>query len=126
MSPSTTLAPSAPFAHREFNGELLLEELRDLRAAGVGNRHMVECALALREVRGQPLADALIRIKQIATLRFGGVPELSGLLTRWSAKLKTERDVSELILHFQRIAIVSGLIGAIGRGVALLPRGGRR
>jgi len=41
-------------------------------------------------------------------------------------KLKTERDVSELGLHFQRLAAVSGLIGAIGRGASRLPKGGRR
>lgn len=126
MSASNSLAPSAPFVQREFNGETLLDELRELRASGVGYRHLIDCALAFRELKGVPLADALIRIKQMASSRFGGQPELAGLLTRWSAKVKTERDVTELGLHFQRLAAVSGLIGAIGRGTSLLPKGGRR
>lgn len=126
MSSSSTQAPSAPFVHREFNGETLLDELRDLRAAGVGNKHLMDCALALRELRGLPVTDAVLHLKLVASGRFGAQPELAGLLVRWAAKLKTPRDVTELSLHFQRLAAVSGLIGAIGRGAALLPRGGRR
>jgi hypothetical protein len=125
MPPSSTL--SAPFVHREFNGELLLEELRDLRGAGVGLKHLFDCSQAMKELRGLPLADALVRIKQIASGRFQAQPELAGLMVRWSAKLRSERDVTELVLHFQRMAATSALLGAMLRGSGRLPpRGGRR
>jgi hypothetical protein len=124
MAPSAPL--SAPFLQREFNGELLLEELRDLRGAGVGLKHLIDCSRAMKELRGLPLADAIVRVKQIASARFGAQPELAGLMVRWAAKLRSERDVTELILHFQRLAATSALIGAMGRGASRLPTGARR
>ena len=124
MSPSAPL--SAPFLHREFNGELLLEELRDLRGAGVGQKHLNDCSQAAKELLGLPVGDAIVRLKQIASGRFQAQPELAGLMVRWAAKLKSERDVTELVRHFQRLALSSALIGAMGRGAGRLPRGARR
>ena len=51
---------SAPFAHRELNGEMLLEALEELRLAQVPQRQLNECAQAVRELtqliekRGKP------------------------------------------------------------------------
>jgi len=123
MPPSQTPTLSAPFAHREFNGEQLLDELRDLRGAGVGQRHLVDCVLALREVTGLPVPQAVERIREIATYRFQAQPELAGSLVRWAAKLRTGPDVEELVEHFHRLAASALLIGAMGRGVSRLPGG---
>lgn len=123
--PSKSLSP--PFADRELNGEILLDELNDLRGAGVGPRSLIDCALALRELNGMMLAEAQAKLKAIAGGRFQTVPELASLLVRWSAKLKSERDVFELTSHFERLAMSSALFGAMGRGASRLPhRGARR
>jgi hypothetical protein len=127
MSRPDPQALSAPFAHRELNGEQLLEELRDLRGAAVNQKHLNDCAAVMvRELRGLPPTEAVLRLKQIAAGRFQAQPELAGLLVRWAGKLRTERDVVELCAHLFRLAAASALLGAIGRGSARLPRGGRR
>ena len=51
-------------------------------AAGVGNRHLTDCALALRELRGLPVTEAILHLKQVAAGRFGKWVEWPDLHTR--------------------------------------------
>lgn len=116
---------SPPFAHREFNGETLLEELRDLRQAAVPQRQLDDCALAMRHLRTTPVAELAPRLKQLAQARFGAQPEMAGLLVRWAAKVRSAQDVMALCLHFERLALASALISAMYRGSGRLPKAGR-
>lgn len=111
--PKPTLSP--PFASRELNGEVLLEELSDLRDSRVGTQHLIDCALAVRAIRNVRVSEAMVRIKQLAGGRFQSQPALAALLMRWAAKLKTEADVTALTGHLERMALTSSLLGAIRR-----------
>lgn len=114
---------SPPFAHREFNGETLLEELKALRQSAVAQRQLDDCALAVRALKGATPAELPSRFKQLAQSRFGAQPELSGLLVRWAAKVRTPADVGALCSHFERLALTSSLISSLYRGAGRLPKG---
>ena len=117
---------SAPFASRELNGELLLEELEQLRDAQIRQNALNDCALALQELDGLRVNEAAVRIRQLAGSRFQGQPALASLLVRWAARLKTEVDVPHLTSHLRRLALTSALIGAMRRGADRLgARGGK-
>src|SRR5688572_33177333 len=79
-------APSAPFADRELNGTGLLEEMRHLREAVVNQKHINDCAIALRGLPGKALLDAMLEIKSMATTRFQTQPELARLLVTWRSE----------------------------------------
>ena len=110
--------PSASFAHRELNGQLLLEELRALREAQVRQRHLEDCAQALRGLEGMRVGEASRRIREIASGRFTGQPALASLMVRWAAKMRVEEDVAALGQHFRRLALTAALVGALRRGGA--------
>ncbi len=116
---------TAPFVSREFNGEVLLEELADLRNAQVQQRHLFDCVLGLRDLQGVRVSEAATRLKFLASNRFAGQPALASLLVRWAAKLKSELDVPLLVSHFERLALSAALVAALRRGQERLPRGGR-
>ncbi|MFZ5443958.1 MAG: hypothetical protein ACOZQL_28400 [Myxococcota bacterium] len=107
--------PSTPFVSRELNGEVLLEELADLRNAQVPQKHLVDLVAGLRDLEGVRVSEAAQRLKQLAANRFSGTPALASLLVRWAARLKTEPDVPLLISHFERLAITASIVGAIRR-----------
>ncbi|MBL8919786.1 MAG: hypothetical protein JNJ54_13040 [Myxococcaceae bacterium] len=117
--------PSAPFASRELNGELLLDELVDLRNAQVAQKHLDDLVRALHELEGSRAAEAVVRLKQLAANRFSSQPAVASLLVRWAAKLKSEVDVGLLVAHLERLALVSAMLGALRRGAERLPKGGR-
>lgn len=122
---SSKLQPSTPFASREFNGEVLLDELDELRAAQIPQKHLTDVVLGLRELSGARVSDASSRIKFLATNRFAGQPALASLLVRWAAKLKVEADVPLLVSHLERLALTSAIIAALRRGAERLPKAGR-
>jgi hypothetical protein len=124
MPQSSAKAPSPPFASREFNGEVLLEELSELRAAHVQHKQLVDCAHGLRELTGVHATEATARIKQLATSRFAGTV-LATLLARWTSRLKSDVDVPMLIGHFERMALVHGVTAAMKRAAERFPKGGR-
>jgi hypothetical protein len=115
--------PSAPFASRELNGEVLLEALGDLRQSQVQQRHLDDCALALRDFSGLRGAEAVTRLKHLASNRFAGQPALASLLVRWAAKLKSDADVPLLIGHFERLALTSSLVAVVRRSADGLKKG---
>lgn len=117
---STGLSP--PFAHREFNGDTLLDELRSLRQSAVPQKQLDDCALAVRGLKNLSASELPLRFKQLAQARFGAQPEIAGLLVRWSAKVKSPADVAALCLHFERLALTSALISALYRGAGRLPK----
>ena len=106
---------SAPFASRELNGEVLFEELSDLRDSRVGPQHLVDCALVVRQIRDVRVSEAMVRLKQLAGGRFNSQPALAALLMRWASKLKTEADVAALAGHIERLALSATLLSAIRR-----------
>lgn len=114
--PSLRSAVSGPFAHREFNGETLLEELATLRDAQVRQKQLEDCVSALKGLSGMRVGEASTRLRQIAGGRFAAQPVLARLLVRWAGLLRTEADVGALAGHFRRLAITSALIGALRRG----------
>jgi hypothetical protein len=117
--------PSPPFASREFNGEVLLDELDELRNAQLAQKHLTDVVLGLRDVSSLRVSDACLRLKQLASNRFAGQPALASLLVRWAAKLKTEADVLALVGHFERLALTSAIVSALRRGAERLPKAGR-
>lgn len=117
--------PSAPFASRELNGELLLSEIDELRSAQVQQQHLVDCVLSLRDLSGAQVGDAVDRLEHLAASRFGGQPALASLLVRWAQRLRTEADLPLLLLHFEQLALTAALIGALRRAADALPRGGQ-
>jgi len=119
------MAASAPFQNRELNGELLLEELSDLRHAQIQQKHLNDCVANLRSLAGSRVSEASQQLKALASGRFAGQPALASLLVRWAAKLKTEFDVSLLVGHLERLALTAAVVGALRRGSERLPKGGR-
>lgn len=117
--------PSTPFASREFNGEVLLDELDDLRNAALAQKHLTDLVLGLREVSALRLPDAVTRLKHLASNRFAGQQALSSLLLRWAGRVKSEADVQALVGHLERLALTSAIITALRRGAERLPHGGR-
>lgn len=107
--------PSTPFSSRELNGEVLLEELSDLRQAQVHQKHLSDLVVGLRDLEGVRVSEASQRLKQLAANRFSGTPALASLLVRWAAKLKVEPDVPLLIAHFERLAVTAAIVGAVRR-----------
>ena len=116
---------SAPFLSRELNGEVLLEELTELRNAQVAQRNLDDLVRALKDLEGSRVSEASARLKSLATNRFAGQPALASLLVRWAARLKTELDVPLLSSHLERLALTSAVISALRRGAERLPKGGR-
>ncbi len=117
--------PSAPFVSRELNGEQLLEELADLRNSQVAQKHLNDCALAVREFSGVRVSEASTRLKALATSRFASQPALASLLVRWAGRLKSEVDVPLLVAHLERLALTAAVVGGLRRGAERLPRAGR-
>jgi hypothetical protein len=117
--------PSPPFVSREFNGEVLLDELADLRAAQVHSRHLVDCLGALRGLDGVRVSEVATRLRALAGHRFTSQPALASLLVRWAARLKNEIEVPLLVSHFERLVLTSLLVTALQRGAERLPRSGR-
>jgi hypothetical protein len=105
--------PSTPFASREFNGELLVQELDDLRALSV--RQLCDLALAMRDLMGVRATEAAQKVQQLAVGRFSSPPSLAALLKLSAKKLKVDADVPMLISHFERLAITSAITNVIGR-----------
>lgn len=114
MAPAKSL-PSTPFASRELNGEVLLEELTDLRGAQILQKHLNDLVVGLRDLEGVRVSEAAQRLKHLAANRFSGTPALASVLVRWAGKLKAEADVPLLIAHFERLAITAAIVGAIRR-----------
>ncbi len=121
MAPAK-LQPSTPFASREFNGEVLLEELTDLRNAQVPLKHLSELVLGLRDLQGVRVSEASQRLTQLAANRFSGTPALSSLLVRWAKRLKVEPDVPLLIAHFERLALTAAIVSSVRRAAESLKR----
>jgi hypothetical protein len=119
------MAASAPFQSRELNGELLLDELADLRQAQVQQKHLNDCAANVRGLSGMRVAEAAQQLRAIASTRFAAQPALAALLVRWSGKLKSEVDVSVLVGHLERLAFTAAIVGAVKRCAERLPRSGR-
>jgi hypothetical protein len=117
--------PSAPFASRELNGEVLLSELEELRSAQVQQRHLIDCVLSLRELPQTRMTEAAARLKQLAANRFAGQPALASLLVRWAQRLRSEADLPLLLIHLEQLALTSAIIGALRRATERLPRGGQ-
>lgn len=117
--------PSTPFASRELNGEVLLEELSDLRNAQVPQKLLSDLVGGLRDLEGVRVSEAAQRLKQLAANRFSATPSLASLLVRWSAKLKVEADVPLLISHFERLAITAAIVASVRRASDSLKGGGR-
>ena len=69
-APPPKAQPAPPFANRELNGEVLLEELSELRTAQVHQKQLNDCVVGLRELTGVRASEAGARIKQLAEMPF--------------------------------------------------------
>lgn len=112
--------PSTPFVSRELNGEVLLEELADLRHAQVPMKLLSDLVVGLRDLEGVRVSEAAQRLKQLAANRFSSTPALASLLVRWAAKLKVEPDVPLLIAHFERLALTAAIVASVRRAADAL------
>jgi len=118
--------PSPPFASRELNGQVLLEELAELGQAQIAQRHLDDCVAGLGDLEGIRASDAASRLKHLAANRFSSQPALGRLLVQWAGKLKTEADIPLLKNHLFRLAMASAVLGALRRGAERLPRSHHR
>lgn len=112
--------PSSPFVSREFNGEVLLDELDELRVGQVPQRQLDDCASALHDLRG-PVTKSQVLLRALASEQFMAYPVLAALLRRWASRLKHEADGPLLAAHFKKIALCSALLWAMHRAAPLLP-----
>jgi hypothetical protein len=122
---TSRVPPSAAFSHRELNGEVLLDELEELRSSQVHQKHLNDCAAGLRDLMGLRASVASQRLKQLATNRFAGQPALGSLLIRWAGKLKHDADVPVLLGHLERLALTSAMVSAVRRSSERLDGAGR-
>lgn len=125
MPPPPKTQASAPFSSRELNGEVLVEELSDLRLAQVQARHLMDLANGVRDVIGVPVSEAALRLKAMAGQRFAGQPAVASLLVRWALRVKTEQDLKVLSAHLLRLAVTNALLPSLRRAAERLPRTGR-
>lgn len=120
---------SAPLAHREFNGEHLFAELKQLRMGQVAQKELNECALSLRRLTRLRAPELAQKLRLLSKER---APALGTLLKDWAAKVNRDEDVPVLVSHVQRLAMTSALLDATRRASARLPpppsssKGGRR
>lgn len=126
MPPAARHPASPPFVHREFNGEVLLDELAELRGARVRQPELVEIAREIAQLRGRSPAQAASGLAELARGRFASPRELSALLTQWGKKVRSGADVELLAGHFQRLALAGALVSALRSAAEALPGGGRR
>lgn len=120
MPPAQTA--STPFASRELNGEVLIEELNDLRNAQVPIKLLSELVVGLRDLQGVRVSEAAQRLTHLAANRFSATPALSSLLVRWSKKLKVEPDVPLLVAHFERLAVTAAVVASVRRATESLKK----
>jgi hypothetical protein len=125
MAPGAN-TPSPPFASRELNGQVLLEELGELMQAQIAQRHLDDCVAGLRDLDGIRVSEASARLKHLAANRFSSQPALGRLLVEWAGKVKVEADIPLLKNHFFRLAMASAVLSALRRGAERLPRSNRR
>ncbi len=118
-------ALSPPFASRELNGETLLDELAGLRQSAVPQRHLNDCAVAVRMLRKTPVAEVPQRFRELAQNRFANLPEVAGMLVRWAQQVHSDADLAALCGHIERLALASALLNAIYRSGGRLPGGAR-
>lgn len=115
---------SAPFAHREFNGEHLFAELEQLRLGGVAQKELTECALSLKRLTKLRAPELVQKLRLLSKER---APALGTLLKDWASKVNRDEDVPVLLSHLQRLAMVSALLDATRRANSRLPaKAGRR
>lgn len=112
---SSTSAPSAPFADRELNGTVLLDELRSLREAAVRQGDLNACAQAVEPLRGASIPRATTQLKRLAQERFEDRPEIAALLSKWADLLRQPADLDRLCEHLERLALTSAVLGALWR-----------
>ncbi len=115
---------SAALQSRELNGEVLLEELTELRTGQVAQTALLDLAVHARELSGMRLSEAQAFLKTLAG-RFTATPALGGLISRWSVKLKADLDVPLLVGHFERLALNAVVLAALRRANERLPKGGK-
>lgn len=115
---------SAALQSRELNGELLLEELAELRVAMVPQSVMLDLSAHARELSGMRVAEAQAFLKTLAG-RLGSTPALGTLVARWAVKLKSDFDVPLLVGHLERLAVSAAVFAALRRASERLPKGGR-
>jgi len=109
---------------RELNGEVLLDELDELRRGQVPQRQLDDCARALTALGG-PVASSAALVRQLAGARYAEHVALASLLRRWATRLKVVADGPLLAAHFERLALASALISGLHRAADQLPRSHR-
>jgi hypothetical protein len=107
--------PSGSFSSREFNGEVLLGELIDLKDASLQQTQLDDLALAVEQLEGSTVSQAASALKQLAVGRYCEMPAVAKLLVHWASRLKLPADVSQLIGHFHRLALTFAIVGAVRR-----------
>jgi hypothetical protein len=106
----------------EIHGQKLLDELKQLKEAGVSLADIQMCALSLRPLRSAAPSVAVLRIGELADDKFRAQPALAKVLKDWVRTLSSEQAVPELCSHFERLALAASVLAAIRSGVARWPR----
>jgi hypothetical protein len=117
--------PSPPFADREFNGTVLVQEVEELLLAGVPAEQIWECGQDLQALLGVPASEASTKVQALAKTRTATHPMLVALLTRWAPRIRIQVDLPLFISHFNRLAMAMAALPALRAAAGRLPNGGR-
>ncbi len=115
---------SAALQSRELNGEVLLDELNELRMGAVQQAALIDLSTGAREMSGMRVNEAQQWLKTFGQ-RFPTQPALGNFLNRWAQKLKSDFDVPLLVSHLERLALAAVMLAAVRRCSERLPKGGR-
>jgi hypothetical protein len=117
-------AVSAALQSRELNGDVLLDELNELRMGAVQQAALIDMSTGARDMTGMRVSEAQQWLKSFGQ-RFPSQPALGNFLNRWSQKLKSDHDVPLLVSHLERLAQAAVVMSALRRCTERLPKGGR-
>jgi hypothetical protein len=114
---------SGPFAARELNGEMLLQEATTLRDRGVSADALGACALGLARAGPQQARELVDAVGHLAATSSRCPAPLARLMEGWATKVKSEEDVVAYVDHFLRLARVFALIPALLQSSERLAKG---
>jgi hypothetical protein len=104
---------SAPFAARELNGEMLLEEVATLRERSVPQTALEYCAASLARTATHGAAEVPDTVQQLVSSGARCPSPLAHLVAAWARKVRTDDDALALADHFSRLARVAALLPAL-------------
>jgi hypothetical protein len=108
-------------ADPEYQGALLLEELRELQAANVPVNYLLGCARMMNDLRSLSAPEVMRRLEAVARERLTAFPALVVVLARHANGVKSDTDLPAFTSHFERLAQLAALVPAMSHASQRLP-----